>query len=83
METTMTDMSTIELLNAAVLALTRADAERLEQLRQAAEAAGQFRTVEEQRTAQQGLRTLGALIAHTRRNLRLLRGASGYPVLPD
>lgn len=76
-------ISTVTLLSAGILALTHADAAQLEGLVEAAPGARRIETAEEQRIAQQRLRTLGALIALSRRNLRLLRGAAGYGASHD
>jgi hypothetical protein len=78
MRTTIAEMSTAELLNAAILALTHADAAQLEGLAEAARGAKGLETAEEQRFAQERLRTMAALMTLTRRNLRLLRGAGDY-----
>lgn len=83
METGTRDNSAAELLRAAIAALAHADAAQLEGLVEAARGVRRFKTAEERRLAQQGLRTLGALIAVTRRNLRLLRGAGGYGALRE
>jgi len=78
METATTQISIVEMLSAAILALTRGDVTQLEWLAVAAPGVRRSETtVDEQRIAQEKLRTLGALIALTRRNLRLLH-ACGY-----
>ena len=83
METDATQISTVELLNAGILALAHADAAQLEGLAEAAPGVRPIETADEQRIAQQRLRTLGALIALSRRNLRLLRGTAGYGAVGD
>jgi len=83
METTIRRISTAELVSAAVLALTCADAEQLERLARLAPGCRPLETAKEQRVTQQGMRTFGALIAITRRNLRVLRGAGGYRRFPE
>jgi hypothetical protein len=75
--------SIAEQLSAAILALTHADARELEALAEVAHDPRGSETAEELRLATEKLRTLGALIAITRRNLRLLRGASGYRALSE
>jgi hypothetical protein len=70
-------MSTVEILEAGIRALAHADADRLQMLADAAREADGPRTADEQEMARVGLRTLEYLITLTRRNLRLLRGASG------
>ena len=79
----LTETSAVDLLNAGILALTHADAAWLERLAEAVPAVRPIETEEELRMGQERLRTLGALIALTGRNLRLLRGAAGYGVLLD
>jgi len=73
-------VSAVELLGAAIHALTRADAATLEGLAEAARGARGPETAEERRMARERMRTMGYLITLTRRNLRLLRGAGcgGY-----
>jgi hypothetical protein len=72
--------SAVELLAAGINALAHADAAQLEALAEAARGAEAPQTVEERKKVREGLRTLGYLIALTRRNLRLLRGSSGDAV---
>jgi hypothetical protein len=82
----MTDRSSaVELLAAGINALAHVDAAQLEGLAEAARGAGWPRTSEEQRAARQALRTMELLLALTRRNLRLLRGAGhdGYGLSRD
>ena len=69
-----------ELLGAGIDALAHADAAQLEGLAEAAREVKGLETAEERRIARQRLRTFELLIAMTRRNLRLLRGAGcgGY-----
>jgi hypothetical protein len=69
-------MSTVEILEAGIRALADADADQLGMLADAARQTKGPQTAEEQEMARVGLRTLGYLITLTRRNLRLLRGAS-------
>jgi hypothetical protein len=83
METETTKISTVELLSAGILALTDADAVQLAELTEAAAGVRRIETAGERRAAQEKLRTLGALIGLTRRNLRLLRGAADYGILRD
>jgi hypothetical protein len=75
--------SIAEQLSAGILALTHAESAQLEGLAEAARGARRPEGPEEQRIAQERLRTLGALIVLTRRNLRLLRGGGGYEALRD
>jgi predicted lipoprotein len=69
-----------ELLGAGIDALAHVDAAQLEGLAEAARGARGPKTAEEWRKVRERLRTLQLLIAMTRRNLRLLRGAGcgGY-----
>ena len=83
METDTAQISTVELLSAGILALTHADAAQLEGLAEAAPGVRPIETADERRIAEQRLRTLGALIALSRRNLRLLRGTAGYGAVGD
>ena len=83
METDTTEISRVALLSAGILALTHADAAQLEGLAEAAPGVRRIETADEQRIAQHRLRTLGALIAISRRNLRLLRGTAGYGAVRD
>lgn len=64
-----------ELLQEGMEALTRANLAELDRLCDAAADVRLPETAEERKLAQGNLRSLGHLIALTRRNLRLLRGA--------
>ncbi|MGD0365903.1 MAG: hypothetical protein ABSA94_00470 [Acidobacteriaceae bacterium] len=72
--------SAAELLDAGINALAHVDTEELEGLAEAARVARGPETAEERWAVRERLRTLQLLIAMTRRNLRLLRGAGcgGY-----
>jgi hypothetical protein len=72
--------SAAELLDAGINALAGFDAEELEGLAEAARVARGPEAAEERRAVRERLRALQLLIAMTRRNLRLLRGAGcgGY-----
>lgn len=70
-------LSAVELLGAGINALTHVDAAQLEGLAEAAREARGPETAEERKVARERMRTMGYLIALTRRNLRLLRGV-GY-----
>jgi hypothetical protein len=80
---TAAQASAVELMNAGIHALTHADTARLEGLAEAASGVLRIETVHEQRLAQERLQVLGALIALTRRNLRLCLSISRCRVLAD
>jgi hypothetical protein len=76
-------MTAVEILAAGIHALAHSDASQLEELVDAARRARMPATVEEQSLAQGRLRAFGCLVTLTRRNLRLLRGGSGYGSFGD
>jgi hypothetical protein len=67
-------ISASALLSEGILALMESDAAALEELAAEASRVGQGETGADDAAARDGLRTLAALLAHTQRNLRLLRG---------
>ena len=76
-------ITVVELLDAGIHALTHADTARLARFAEEASGAMQIETVDEQRLTEERLQVLEALLAITRRNLRLLVSVSRCRVLAD